>query len=112
MRPVVRPKPPSVTRANANCPHLCVEVAGKKPVGCSQLVLINLIGSGFNVDNHELAFILRTDPWPDRSVVDFVAAAGEFLFAVSRFWHEAADAAARAGVEQVALRAICSIGAT
>jgi len=66
---------------------LCVEVAGKKPVGCSQLVLINLIGSGFNVDDHKLVVVLRTDPWPDLSVVDFVAATGEFLFAVSRFWH-------------------------
>ena len=82
-----RSEPPSVTRANANCPHLCIEVAGEKPVRCSQLILINLVGSGLNVDHDELSLILGTDPWPDHFVVDCVAAPCEFLFAVPRFWY-------------------------
>jgi hypothetical protein len=64
---------------------LCIKSAGKKPVGCSQFILINLICSRLNVDDHEFTFVVRSNMRAYISVVNLIATASKLLFAVPRF---------------------------
>ena len=75
--------------ADTPCPHLRIAPAGKKPVGCSQFVLVNLVFSRLDIDNHKLAFISRPNARAYLSVVNLIAATSELLLAVPRSWHVA-----------------------
>ena len=61
---------------------------GKKPVGCNQFVLINLISSRLNVDDDEFTFVFRANARAYLLVVNFIAEANKLLFAVPGFWYE------------------------
>ena len=84
-RPVPGSKTASKPGANTPCPHLGIQSAGKKPVAGSQFVLVNLVFSRLDVDNHKLAFISGSNMRAYLSVVNLISAASELLFAVQRF---------------------------
>jgi hypothetical protein len=74
---------------NPKEPDLRIGFTGKETLSCRVVILIHLIRTRFDIDSNEFALVFRLDVRADITVVDFLPASSEFLFAVLRLyrWH-------------------------
>jgi hypothetical protein len=79
----VRAESASIAKANPAQPELRAWIPGEKAVRGGQLVVINLVGPGLNVDDDELAVVFRPHMREDITIVDFVAAPRELLSGIT-----------------------------
>jgi hypothetical protein len=77
-------EPSGVAGANAPKPDLSVWLPGEKTVRGCDLVSVDFIVTGLDVDEGVLAFILRAEAWQHVALIDLVTAPCELLFAIPR----------------------------
>src|SRR5436309_4249213 len=79
-----RPEPTSVAGAYLPKPNLRVRFPGEESIRGRDLVPIDLVVSGFDVDEGIFPLIFRAEAWQHLALIDLVAAPGELLFAIPR----------------------------
>ena len=80
---MVRAESASIAKADPAQPELRTWAPGEKAVRGGQLVVIDLVGPSFNVNDDELAFVGRAHMGEDITIVDLVAAPRELFSGIT-----------------------------
>jgi hypothetical protein len=71
------------TEADSNKPSLGVGASGEESVARAEFVVCEFEFTGVDVNRYKLAFVAWFDCGADLTLVDFIAAPREFLFAIA-----------------------------
>jgi hypothetical protein len=68
------------TRANPNTPRLSIRKTSEQFIGCTQAIIANLKFTCFNVDRHDLGWMVFLNLKPDCGFIERITPLGKFFF--------------------------------